>query len=177
MAIGQKFLIQASEFYSDSLNSEFVSGFRLRPIAKRRVFINHAPDDFRFVEGLIVLMRKSGLDLYFDWDSGDRPGVSRDERKKQVQERIANCDLFFLIATENYLSVPYCRQDLDIAKTLNKKIYVIPTAVDGSAYGTEYIGIYHELTVQKTVQGRYVVKALDTDRKNLWRTVNSIDLL
>ena len=177
MAIGQKFLIQASEFYHDSLNSEFVSGFRLRPIAKRRVFINHAPDDFRFVEGLIVLMRKAGLDLYFDWDSGALPGVSREERKKQVQERIANCDLFFLIATENYLSVPYCRQDLEIAKSLKKKIYVVPTAMDGLVYGTEYIGIYHELTVQKTVQGRFVVKALDTDRKNLWRTINSIDLL
>jgi hypothetical protein len=177
MAVGQKLLIQASEFYNDSLNSEYVSGFRLRPIAKKRAFINHAPDDFRFVEGLIVLMRKSGLDLYFDWDSGDKPGSSRDERKKQVQERIANCDVFFVIATENYLSVPYCLQDLEIAKSLNKKIYVIPTAIDGTVYGTEYIGIYHELTVQKTVQGRFVVKSLDTDRKNLWRTINSIDLL
>jgi hypothetical protein len=177
MAIGQKLLIQASEFYTDSMNSEFVSGFRLRPIAKRRVFINHAPDDFRFVEGLIVLIRKAGLDLYFDWDSGDRPGRSREERKKQVQERIANCDLFFLIATDNYMSVPYCRQDLEIAKTLNKKIYVLPTTVDGAVFGSEYIGIYNELAVQKTVQGRFVVKALDTDRKNLWRTINTIDLL
>jgi hypothetical protein len=177
MAIGQKFLIQASEFYFDYLNTEFVSGFRLRPIAKKRVFVNHAPDDFRFVEGLIVLMRKSGLDLYFDWDSGDHPGCSREERKQRIQERIVNCDVFFFIVSENYFSVPYCRQDLEIAKSLDKKIYVIPTSVDSTVFGTEYIGIYNELSVQKTVQGRFVVKVLDIDRKNLWRTVNSVDLL
>lgn len=177
MAIGQKLLIQASELYRDSLNTEFISGFRLRPVPKKRVFINHAPDDFRFVEGLIVLMRQSGLDLYFDWDSGKNPGGSRDERKKQIQERIAKCDVFLIFATENYYVVPYCIQDLEIAEVIHKKIYIVPTTLDGNVYGTDFLGKYNELSIQKTVQGRFVVKSLDTDKRNLWRTVSSIELL
>lgn len=177
MPMFQSQLIQASEYYRDSLNQEHMPGNRLRLLEKKRLFINHAPEDFRLVEGLFVLMQKAGLDCYFDWDSGSRPGTSRHTRLLQIHDRLMAADVVFIVASANYRSVPYCQEDLAIAENLKKKIYLVSTSTEDTVFGTEFSGVYSELTVHRTVQGRFVVRVLDIDRKNLWRTISTVDIL
>lgn len=179
MAIDQKLLLNVSLFYNDALNQEYLPGYRLRPIAKKRFYVCHAQQDFRLVEGLIALLWKAGIDAYFDWNSGFEIGQSKETKPMKVKERLALCNAFIYLATEDSLFDLSCRQELEYATILRKRIYIVSTHYEKKEFGKELVGIYNELAIELSAKesGTLTVRALDMDKRHLWRSVSSANQL
>lgn len=179
MAIDQVLLLQASALYDSSMNREYATGHRFRPIPKKRVFICHAVEDFRLVEGFAVLMWRAGIDTYFDWNSGMELGLTHETSVRRVKERIALCNTFVILATGMSESDPLCMREIEYASAIHRRIYVAATRCGGTDYGSGFIGKYSELTIERSMQqaGPLLVKTLDTNRKHLWRTIPSVSQL
>lgn len=171
MPIDQQYLIQSAETYRSSSNTEYFHGSRLRPKQKKRVYLSHAPDDFRMVQGLIVLMEHTGMEMYFDWYDGTVPGLTRADRNVNIRVLIDLCDVFIVLVTGNYQNSGINGQELAYAQSMGKRIYVIPTIVGKTKFGENLAMEYAELDFEKTTMGKFVMKIRDVDRKNLWRPI------
>jgi hypothetical protein len=179
MAIDQKLLLQAATRYDDSTNVEFSPVGSLVPVPKRRIFISHSLDSFRMVEGFIVLMRRAGIDAYFDWESGNmtdefRHGVARD-----VKVRIAKADIFILLATEGSVNDESCARALEFASIINRRVYIAHTISGTTEWKINNTGKYNQLTIERSMKtiDKFSVKILEHRRRQLWATVGNASLL
>ncbi len=173
MAIGQDVLLRESVQYSEQLNQEYRTGRHLYKLAKRRIFIDHAFESFRFVEGLIVMMRKCGVDAFFDWQSGFFTDAVSGSPARDLKVRIAAAETFVFLATEQSVASEECLKALRFAAMINRRIYVVETTVGKQVFSLPDIKKYHILTIE-TSKGeipQYLMRVQDPRHSQLWFVV------
>ncbi len=175
MAIDQGLLLWASSLYRESENQEYLSHGRLRPIPKVRVFVSHVTEAFRMVEGFVVLMRCSGIDAYFDWNSLYMTDEERSEGSLSVDARIAKADVFVFLATEGSVHSKECLRQLEYAESVKRTIYIVNTKTKNTFWSINTQTRYDELSVelQSRFSGRFKVRVREKSRNNLWVPISS----
>jgi hypothetical protein len=76
-----------------------------------RVFISYSRSDFYFAEQLAAALRQRGLDVWFDVHEL-RPGT---DWSAAIDEAIARCDTFLLVASRSALESPYVQLERERA--------------------------------------------------------------
>lgn len=140
MAIEQNVLRRkSSNYYKTKLVTETFSS------AGRKAFLCHSHKDKELVEGLVVLLEDEGVDLYVDWKDGTMPAVTNAETAKKIQDRIKRSDLFLFLATEDSMKSRWCPWEIGYGDACNKDVFIIPTSVGYTEYGSEYLGLYSKI--------------------------------
>ncbi len=179
MAIDQNVLLHASASYDEALNQEFAPGYSLVPVPKKRIYISHSLESFRMVQGFIVLMRRAGMDAYFDWESGLITDDLRYHVNRDTKVRIAKADVFILLATEKSVKDPGCMKALEFASIINRRIYVVHTTSANHEWKLDDERVFNQLSIERSMKAidRYTVKVLEKRRRQLWLTVGNAGLL
>ena len=108
----------------------------------------HSHEDKVLAEGLQVLLKESGWDIYVDWKDHDMPATPNRETAQRIQTKIKAFDFFLFLATPNSTSSKRCPWEIgyaDSAKSLDK-IFIIPTTESGKWYGSQYLQLYRQIT-------------------------------
>jgi hypothetical protein len=113
-------------------------------------FLCHSHKDRELAEGLQVLLREAGLDLYIDWQDTSMPEKPTRETAERLQQRILRSDWFLFLATTNSTSSRWCPWELGYAdgKKSVDRIAVVPTRDSSGFYhGNEYLELYRRIDV------------------------------
>ncbi|WP_435354271.1 toll/interleukin-1 receptor domain-containing protein [Emticicia sp. SJ17W-69] len=122
------------------------------------IFLSHSTKDKELVAGTKLILEDLGYSVYIDWIEDpqmNRSTVSK-ETAELLQKRMQNCKcLFYAFSTNSGQSkwMPWECGYFDGIK--NGKVAVLPISVnnDKSFKGTEYLGLYYYLTIQKSQAG------------------------
>lgn len=122
------------------------------------IFLSHSTKDKELVAGTKLILEDLGYSVYIDWIEDpqmNRSTVSK-ETAELLQKRMQNCKcLFYAFSTNSGQSkwMPWECGYFDGIK--NGKVAVLPISVnnDKSFRGTEYLGLYYYLTIQKSQAG------------------------
>ena len=178
MAIDQALLLQESIFYYEKRNQEFYPGSSLVPVPKRRIFIGHALESFRMVEGFIVLMQKAGIEAYFDWESGNFTDEFSRDALRDLKNRIARCEVYLFLSTEQSLASSSCLKSLEFATLINRKVYDVQTFAGDMEFFIRPNGKYSQLAVERTHGTRnYRIRVLDKQYTKLWVPITNVSQL
>ncbi len=93
------------------------------PHDPHRVFISYSRSDFYFAEQLAASMRRRGLVVWFDVHEL----LAGTDWSSAIDQAIAECDTFVLVASRAALASPYVQRERDLATELNRPcIAVLP---------------------------------------------------
>jgi hypothetical protein len=175
MLIAQDELLHESVSYDDRLNQWRRSDMGPSWFLRHRYFLCNEPTSFRLAEGFIVMMRKAGVEAFFDWDSGYYTDEAKSGIARDLKTRIAASDVFILIVTEQAIHSEYCLKALKFASLINRRIYVVNTSDGKQAYRLPNDADYHQLTISRSVgiPPRYLVRVKDQHHEQLWRNVKN----
>lgn len=144
MAISQISLITKSVNYKEALNEEYI--FRKSETFKlKKAFLCHSHKDKSLVEGMIVLLRESGVELYVDWLDNTLPEKPDKRTAEKIQNKISNSDIFLFLATDNSMNSRWCPWEIGYADASSINIFVIPTSLNNNTYGNEYLELYQRI--------------------------------
>lgn len=180
MAIEQELLLREAVAYTDALNLEFQPRRPLYRIPKRRIFISHASDAFRFVEGFIVMMRKAGIDAFYDWESGFLTDEVSGSPFRDLKVRVAAAQVFIFLATEQSITSADCLRALHFAKLINRHVYAVDTCSGKRVFSLPDDEQCHQLSVEKKIirgSTSYLVRVQDRRYERLWQTVKQASQL
>jgi|GEM_PF-7088997 len=91
------------------------------------VFISYSRDDIELVEPLVVLLKTSGQDVFYDKESI----AFGDKWKKVISTAIQNSNRFLLFWSKSTILSVYANQEIEIALTCDK-LKIIPILLDKS---------------------------------------------
>lgn len=160
MAISQSLLTEMSYKFQEpmykSMKEAAIAG------KMKSAFLCHSHKDEVIVKGLIEYFRKSGINLYIDWQDNSMPDTPNVDTAKKIKDRIKQYELFFFLATSNSKSSRWCPWEIGYADSSNRKIYIIPTSDNYQNYGNEYLELYKRIDKgtynNKTVLALFEVK-------------------
>lgn len=117
----------------------------------RTAFLCHSHKDATYVEGILVLLKEAGWNVYVDWMDSSMPEGPDQTTAENIRTRIRSCDFFLFLATPNSLASRWCPWEIGIADGIkaHDRIYVIPTRNGQSYYGNEYVGLYRRIDIAK----------------------------
>lgn len=117
----------------------------------RTAFLCHSHKDADYVEGLLVLLREAGWQVYVDWKDSAMPAVPNTQTAANIRGRIRDCDYFLFLATPNACASRWCPWEIGIADGIknNANILVIPTRDGQTDYGNEYLGLYRRIDIAR----------------------------
>ena len=93
---------------------------------RHRIFISYSRRDFYFAEQLAVRLRRQGLAVWFDVHE---LGMGSDWAAA-IDQGIAECDTFVLVASRAALESPWVRRERDRAAELGRpSVLVLPERV------------------------------------------------
>jgi hypothetical protein len=120
--------------------------------AKRRgikaAFLCHSHSDKKLVEGLLVLLSESGLEIYVDWADATMPVSPTKQTALKIQTAIREADLFLFLATHASVNSRWCPWEIGFADGVKKsaQLIVIPTQDrSGTWHGSEYLQLYRRV--------------------------------
>lgn len=115
----------------------------------RTAFLCHSHKDAVYVEGLLVLLREAGWQVYVDWLDTSMPAVPNAQTAANIRGRIRDCDYFLFLATPNGCASRWCPWEIGVADGIKNhaNILVIPTREGRVYYGNEYLGLYRRIEV------------------------------
>jgi hypothetical protein len=99
-------------------------------------------------EGLQVMLREAGVDLYIDWQDESMPEKPSRETADRIRRIITGTSLFLYLATSNSASSKWCPWELGFAdgKKSDRSIFLIPTRdTSGGEHGNEYVHLYRRI--------------------------------
>lgn len=113
----------------------------------RTAFLCHSHKDAVYVEGLLVLLREAGWNVYVDWKDNSMPEVPNTQTAANIRGRIRDCDYFLFLATPNACVSRWCPWEIGVADGIKNhaNILVIPTRNGQTYYGNEYLGLYRRI--------------------------------
>lgn len=179
MAIGQKLLLHESSWYAEATKPTYISGRMLSRMVKRKIFISHAPESFRMAEGLIVMLRKAGIEASFDWDSGYFTDEENASVARDLKARIASSDVLLFLSTAHSVVSENCLMALRFASLVNRPIYEVRTTCDDSTHMLRQVQAYNEMTIEvsKGVPPRYLVRVQEPRHNQLWHSITNASQL
>ena len=88
--------------------------------SEKYIFISYAHRDGKLVHSILERLQSEGYRFWFD--EGIDPGNEWDET---IATYINNCDYFIAFISENYLASNNCKDELNFARDLDKKRFLI----------------------------------------------------
>lgn len=174
MILNQEELIEASFRFRakdfDTMTSKKKS--------KHTLYILHAPQDIRLVEGLIVVLTEAVENLSFRWQSGYELDAIQAGGAFDTKEKITASSATLFLATYNSLKDNVLMNLLDFSKSIDKKTYVFPTSYKEMQYGSSLSSTYSMIYIEK-LRGvkKTNVKVKFPDNKNIMYTILSEEQL
>ena len=121
-----------------------------RMTGRQTAYLSHSSKDIALAEGLQVLFRERGWDIYLHWEDDTMSETPTRENEEKIQKRIRECDWFLFLATANSSALSWCSWELGYASGSKSSdaILIVPTK-DGSDmwYGSEYLQLYRHIDV------------------------------
>lgn len=112
------------------------------------VFLSHSHKDADLIEGLIVILRSQGVEVYVDWKDGEMPAETSAVTAARIRGKIRENDRFIVVLTENSrasLWVPWELGVADVAKG-SENIAIWPIREDREDLdGIEFMGVYPKI--------------------------------
>lgn len=125
--------------------------------ARLSIFLSHSHDDRKRVEGLITDLASRGVDLYVDWNDSSMPRITNRETADKIKQKIAELDLFVVLATNAALASKWVSWEIGIAdKTKGEaRVLLVPVIPKlGDWTGNEYLQLYR--TIELFDEGNFV---------------------
>jgi hypothetical protein len=113
-------------------------------------YLCHNPKDLLLAEGLQVLLKDRGWNVYVDWEEETMSETPTSEMAEKTQARIRECEWFLFLATENSMNSRWCAWELGYAEGMKPfdAILVIPTKNDNEVwFGGELLQLYRHIEV------------------------------
>ncbi len=114
------------------------------------IFLSHSHHDRRIAKGIIRHLASFGITVYVDWNDSDMPRETSRETADKIKGRIAELNLFMVLATENALNSKWVPWEIGVAdKTKGEKqVLIIPVAdSSGQFKGSEYLRLYRRVVI------------------------------
>ncbi|WP_300524722.1 toll/interleukin-1 receptor domain-containing protein [Alcanivorax sp.] len=122
--------------------------YEARARNKQTAFLCHSHTDQQLAQGLQVILKEHGWDLYIDWQDHEMPESPNKETAIKIKSKILETDWFLFLATPNSVRSRWCPWEIgyaDSTKTQDK-ILIVPTQDDsGKWFGNEYLELYKRL--------------------------------
>lgn len=127
------------------------------------IFLSHSYLDAKYIEIIREDLMELGYSVYVDWIVDKQ--LNRKEVTKEtagtLRQRMKQCKSLFYAITENYSNSKWMPWELGYFDALKHKVAILPVkkVPDTSEQykGTEYLGLYHYVTVTKSKGGQEVV--------------------
>ena len=113
-------------------------------------YLCHNPKDTFLAEGLQVLLKDRGWNVFIDWDEETMTESASSEMAEKTQARIRACDWFLFLATERSLSSRWCFWELGYAEGVKSfdAVLIIPTKTENEVwFGGELLQLYRHIEV------------------------------
>jgi hypothetical protein len=114
----------------------------------RTAFLCHSHKDRAYALGLKAIIESQGGSLYIDWLDEEMPETPNRITAQRIKDKVAACDLFLFLATENSMVSRWCPWEIGYAdgKKPIDSIVIVPTKDDlGRFHGNEYLQVYRRL--------------------------------
>lgn len=112
------------------------------------IFLSHSHKDADIVNQAVEVLGKQGIHIYVDWRDGSMPAVTSPITAERIKGRIAECEKFVLLATNNALASRWVPWELGIADVEDgkRKIAILPVEDPPHRWtGNEYVGVYDRI--------------------------------
>jgi TIR domain len=134
------------------------------------IFLSHSHDDLEkeYVNKVIVLLRKSGVRIYIDSTDSTMPPLTNAETANKIKQKIKECDIFILLATNSAINSKWCNWELgfgDALKYIDKMALFPLSENSGVWYGNEYLQIYPRIEESNLISEYY--KIIYPDRREI----------
>lgn len=124
------------------------------------IFLSHSTNDSEKVAGLKLLLEDMGYSVYIDWI--EDPQLNRANVTKAtaavLKGRMHTCKSLFYAFSENSSGSKWMPWELGYFDGIKQKAAVLPikagTQSTDTFQGTEYLGLYHYITVGNDTSGR-----------------------
>lgn len=117
------------------------------------IFLSHSHKDADIVNQAIQILGNEGVKIYVDWKDDTMPSVTSPESAQRIKQKIAGCNKFVLLATNNALASRWVPWELGIADSENsmENVVIMPVREPPHTWnGNEYIGIYQRLEIAES---------------------------
>ena len=131
-----------------------------RLTATSSVFLSHSHSDAAFIDPVIVLLRKSGVNVYVDRTDSGLPPTTGPTTAARIKMKITEQKKFILVATDNAIQSKWCNWELGFGDALkfDKHIALLPLAENSGVWiGNEYLAIYPRIEESYQGSDRYNV--------------------
>ncbi|MDR1324299.1 MAG: toll/interleukin-1 receptor domain-containing protein [Candidatus Margulisbacteria bacterium] len=118
--------------------------------ARYSVFLSHSHLDKEFVYGFEQELKEIGISAYIDWRDASMPTITDRKTADKIKNKIAENDLFMVLATKNALKSAWVPWEIGVADQTKgeNKIFIIPVADDsGKFIGNEYLQLYNQVII------------------------------
>lgn len=124
------------------------------------IFLSHSTNDSEKVAGLKLLLEDMGYSVYIDWI--EDPQLNRANVTKAtaavLKGRMHTCRSLFYAFSENSSGSKWMPWELGYFDGIKQKAAVLPIKAGAQSTdtftGTEYLGLYHYITVGNDTSGR-----------------------
>ena len=126
-----------------------------RAAGLQTAYLCHDAKDLLLAEGLQVLLKDRGWNVYIDYEDETITERTPQERIKEIHGRIRDCDWFIFLATENSFSSRWCFLELGYAEGLKPfdSVLVIPTKGENDQwFGAELLQLYRHIEVTSSLR-------------------------
>ncbi|MFL0270086.1 TIR domain-containing protein [Candidatus Clostridium radicumherbarum] len=127
------------------------------------IFLSHSYLDAKYIEIIMEDLMDLGYSVYVDWvvdKQLNRKEVTK-ETAETLRQRMKQCRSLFYAITENYSNSKWMPWELGYFDALKQRVAILPVknAPDTSEKykGTEYLGLYHYVTLTRNKDGQEVV--------------------
>lgn len=121
------------------------------------IFLSHSSNDNELIAGLKLLLQDMGYSIYVDWnDSALNPNHVTPKTADVLRKRMAQCRSLIYAFSENASNSKWMPWELGYFDALkNSRVAVLPIRQDVyKVYsGSEYVGLYYHVQVDKTQGG------------------------
>jgi len=121
-----------------------------RTAGQQTAYLCHNPKDLYLAEGLQVLLKDRGWNVYIDWEEETMSETATSEMAEKSQSRIRECDWFLFLASEGSMNSRWCFWELGFAEGVKPfdSILIIPTKDEKEVwYGGELLQLYRHIEV------------------------------
>ena len=150
--------------------------YRSKTMAKTSIFLSHSHHDSAYVQDVVVLLRKMGVEVYIDWMDDNMPKETSGTTATLLKQKIKENDKFVFLATNKSIESKWCNWEIgfgDAYKYINK-IALFPLADDNVEWkGNEYLQIYPYIKESDQSLDTYYVRFPNSKITNLKEWLNS----
>lgn len=146
------------------------------------IFLSHSTNDAPKVAGLKLLLEDLGFSVYVDWIEDpllDRSNVTK-ATAAILKARMQSCKSLFYAFSENSSGSKWMPWELGYFDGIKQRAAVLPIRASATStnefHGTEYLGLYHYITVQNNMNGEPKLWVRDSGNKYVvfdnWLAIN-----